>query len=68
MVFGERGFDNNINYALFCEQFQEHSKGQRGGQVFFHCMFSRVLQKYFPLSLPSPQLKQKCLIKTSKRH
>lgn len=64
MVLGERGFDNHINYASFCEQFQDHKRGQRRGQVLFHGMFSTVLQKYFPLPLPPPQLKQKCLIKT----
>lgn len=64
MVLGERGFDNHINYALFCEQFQKHNKGQRRGQVLFHGVFRVVSQKYFTLSLPSPQLKQKCFIKT----
>lgn len=51
----EKGdFDKHINYASFCEQFQEHNKDQRREQILFHGMFSMVRQKHFPLSLPSP--------------
>lgn len=56
MVLGGRGFDNRINYASFCEQFQEQNRGQRR-KVLFHGMFTVMLQKCFPLSLPSLQLK-----------
>lgn len=54
-----KGIDNHINYASFCEQFQEHNKGQRR-KVLFHGMFYRgaaEILSSFP-AFPSVKMKK----------